>query len=76
MKKFLQALAGFWFSSDVADFRKDQYGLTNTQRERILAMGRSGEEGRDMAERVACHGFGLRTSQFTNLMRSHGISVS
>jgi hypothetical protein len=52
---------------------KEEYGLTVQEIAGIVRLASQGEAGRDMAERLACTGHGLRTSEFYELMDSYGV---
>ncbi|WP_425953027.1 hypothetical protein [Ralstonia pseudosolanacearum] len=61
-----------WFSTMFAE--RDEFGLSDEQRATLLSLAGEGEEGRDTAERIACGGYGLKTSQFFELLAQNGIS--
>lgn len=54
---------------------KDEYGLTDKQREDVLWHARKGEEGRDFAERLGVQAFGMDILQFYKLLTDYGIST-
>ena len=55
--------------------KRDEFGLTDIERRQVLEVAKCGEVGRDRAEELACHGFGISTSQFYSLLHDAGISA-
>jgi hypothetical protein len=60
-----------WLSELLAE--RSDLGLTQQQTDQLISLARTGEEGRDHAERVACSGYGITTDQFVELLSRHGL---
>ena len=71
MKKIFQSL----ISNLAGMFEvRDEFGMSQQERSLVLNLARKGEAGRDDAERIACTAYGLRTSQFHQLLKANEIS--
>lgn len=68
-------LAAFRNWLDELFSERDEFGLTDKQRAEILTLAKRSQTWRDAAEELACHAYGLKTSQFYLLLHRNGIST-